>query len=125
MCLQVIEQPIAPVSRSRLASFNVIRLNAELARNPAPGRLREALARALGDPSLKLAYWLPETKGYADVHGRPIDDLAERPDQVVRIVERDGRRIGAIVHDASLRDQPELVDAEGVLHDPVDGREKK
>ena len=97
--------------RIRLASFNVIRLNAELARNPAPGRLREALARALGDPSLKLAYWLPETKGYADVHGRPIDELAERPDQVVRIVERDGRRIGAIVHDASLRDQPELVDA--------------
>ena len=97
--------------RIRLASFNVIRLNAELARNPAPGRLREALARALGDPSLKLAYWLPETKGYADVHGRPIEELADQPDQVVRIVERDGRRIGAIVHDASLRDQPELVDA--------------
>ena len=59
--------------RIRLASFNVIRLLAELARNPAPGRLREALARALGDPSLKLAYWLPETKGYADLHGRPIE----------------------------------------------------
>ena len=97
--------------RIRLASFNVIRLNAELARNPAPGRLREALGRALGDSTVTLAYWLPETQGYADVHGRPIERLAERPHQVVRIVERDGTRIGAIVHDESLLDQPELVDA--------------
>ncbi len=102
---------LAGLLRLRLAHLNVIRLIAELGRNPAPGRLRDALARALGDPSLDLAYWLPESQSYVDVRGRPVDQLAERPDQVVRLVERDGIRVGAIVHDASLRDQPELVDA--------------
>jgi len=102
---------LAGLVRLRLAHLNVVRMIAELGRNPAPGRLRDALARALGDPSLELAYWLPESKTYVDVRGRPLAELAERPEQVVRIVERDGHRVGALVLDESLREQPELVDA--------------
>jgi hypothetical protein len=38
-----------------------------LERTP-PGSVRDALARALGDPSLELALWLPERRAYVD-HG--------------------------------------------------------
>jgi hypothetical protein len=33
--------------------------------------LRDRLANALGDPTLHIAYWLEQTKTYADVTGRP------------------------------------------------------
>ena len=44
---------------ARLARAGVSDLVVELGRMPGPGRLRDALSRALGDPSLELAYWLP------------------------------------------------------------------
>ena len=37
-----------------------------------PADLRDALARALRDPSLELAYWLPEFETYADLDGREV-----------------------------------------------------
>ncbi|MDQ5832171.1 MAG: histidine kinase, partial [Actinomycetota bacterium] len=48
---------LAGLLRSRLARSAVATLVVELGETPEPGRLREALARALGDPSLELAYW--------------------------------------------------------------------
>ena len=35
------------------------------------GELRAALAEALGDPSVELAYWLPDSEQYVDADGRP------------------------------------------------------
>src|SRR6266480_4875894 len=35
--------------------------------------LREALSRALGDPSLALAYWYPAESPYVDSDGRPVE----------------------------------------------------
>ena len=97
--------------RARLAQAAVTRLVVELGTTPPPGELREALARALGDPSLRLAYWLPETASYVDLDGRPIVLPADGADQVTTVVELDGRRVGALVHDAALADHPELVRA--------------
>jgi len=37
-----------------------------------PGLAGLALARALGDPSLSLAYWLPDERRYVDNDGRPV-----------------------------------------------------
>ena len=62
---------------ARLARSAVGELFVELRGNPAPAELRAALARALRDPSLTLAYWLPEFESWADVDGRPVE-LAER-----------------------------------------------
>jgi signal transduction histidine kinase len=64
--------------------------------------LRDTLAEALGDPSLRLVYW---TGHWVDREGRPV----ELPERGVTLVERDGRRIGAIVHDAALEEDRELV----------------
>jgi PAS domain S-box-containing protein len=96
---------------SRFARTSVSRLVLELSGAPAPGKLREALARALGDPSLRVAYWLPEEGGYVDATGRPIELPADGDGSTVMHVEHEGRRIGALVHDTSLADQRELLDS--------------
>jgi signal transduction histidine kinase len=73
--------------------------------------LRVALADALHDPSLELAFWVPDRSGYVDAHGRPTALPGAGRPTVATLVERDGRRIGALVHDAALRGDPELVEA--------------
>jgi signal transduction histidine kinase len=97
--------------RSRLARAAVAALVVELGRTRAPGKLREALARALHDPSLSVAYWLPEQRRYVDVDGNPLQLPTEGASRTATIVEREGQRVAALVHDASLRDDPELVEA--------------
>ena len=97
--------------RSRLARGAVAQLVVELGQTKAPGQLRDALARALHDPSLALAYWLPDQRRYVDREGQPAELPANQSLLVTTIVERDGRRIAALVHDASLRDDPDLVEA--------------
>ena len=103
----------ADVLRSKLARIAVADLVIQLRETQAPGKLRDALARALHDPSLSLAYWLPERRRYVDVDGRPVQLPAEGDSRVATVVEREGRPVAALVHDAALRDEPELVDAVG------------
>ena len=57
----------------RLARSAVGDLLVELRADPSPADLRDALARALRDPSLELAYWLPDFDSYADLDGRPVE----------------------------------------------------
>ena len=76
------------------------------------GELRAALADALGDPSVELAYWLPDSEQYVDADGRPMAVYADSGRGVTE-VRSEGRRIAAIVHDPTLLDHPELVHAAG------------
>ena len=46
--------------------------------------LRDALAEALGDPSLTLAYWVPERERYVDAAGRPVELPEPDPRQPAR-----------------------------------------
>ena len=55
---------------SRLARSDVGDLLVELRGEPDPGELRDAIARALRDPSLSLAFWLPEFGAWADADGK-------------------------------------------------------
>ena len=95
--------------RARLARSAVAELIVELGETAAPGHPRDALARALRDPSLALAYWLPDGGRYVDVDGRPFELPAESEARAVSMVERDGRRIAALVHDPALLEERELV----------------
>jgi hypothetical protein len=45
---------------ARLARSSIGDLVLELRKEPAPSDLRDALANALRDPTLDLAYWLPD-----------------------------------------------------------------
>jgi signal transduction histidine kinase len=88
-------------------------LMAQLQNAPARGALRDALARALRDPSIELAYWLPAQRHYVDAEGHAVK--LPRPDsrRAVAEIEHDGRPVAAIVHDATLLDQPELIQSVG------------
>ena len=73
--------------------------------------LQAALGRALGDPTLVLAYRLPHSSGHADVAGRPVLVPPVTPDRASAPIEHEGREVAALVYDASLDDDPEMVEA--------------
>ena len=74
------------------------------------GTLRDALARALGDPSLEVAYRLPSGL-YVDASGQPFDLPVRDPDRSVTRLERDGQELAALVHDPAVLDDPPLLEA--------------
>ncbi len=96
---------------ARLARSSVGDLFVELRADPAPADLRDALARALRDPSLTLAYWVPEYGSYAGPDGRAVQLPDSDGRRAVRLIERDGVPVAALVHDPALRDERELLDA--------------
>lgn len=75
--------------------------------------VRDTLAETLGDPSLDIAYWLPELGSYADGDGRPVALPQPGSGRAWTPVARDGEPIAALVHDAALAEDPELVRAAG------------
>jgi signal transduction histidine kinase len=97
--------------QARLARAALGELVVELRADLAPSALRDALARTLRDPSLDLAYWLPEFGTYADVDGHPLDigDLGRG--RTTTLIDRKGEHIAALLHDSSLQDEPELLGA--------------
>ena len=101
---------LAGLLRMRLARAAVGDLLVALRADPEPAALRAALAGALGDPSLRLAYWLPELGAYADLDGLPVD-VEPTPGRAVTRIDRDGRPVAVLLHDPVLLDAPELLDA--------------
>jgi signal transduction histidine kinase len=98
--------------RTRLQRSRVADLVVELGSSPRPGEVRDAIARTLGDPSLEVAFWLPDEERYVDPAGRPVD-VAAGPDRAVTPLEHDGNRLAVLVHDPSLLDDLGLVEAAG------------
>jgi signal transduction histidine kinase len=74
---------------------------------------RDALAEALGDHSLALAYWLPDPGRYVDARGNTVVLPAPGEDRAVTEIERDGAPVAAIVHDPALLEDRELVRTAG------------
>ena len=99
---------LAALLNARLARSAVGDLALELDADPAPADLRDSLARALSDPSLELAYWLPEYGVYVDLDGRPVE-LPSLEGRSVTLIDRDGKHVAALIHDPALEDEPELV----------------
>jgi signal transduction histidine kinase len=106
---------LAGLLRSRVAgaaavSELVVRLGAG---REGRGGLRDALAEALGDPTLELLFWLPERRTWVDAAGSPIELPAAGSGRACTPVEEDGRPLAMLVHDPSLADDRELVRAVG------------
>ncbi|MBI5106357.1 MAG: sensor histidine kinase, partial [Solirubrobacterales bacterium] len=80
-------------------------------RTTGAGPVREMLAESLGDRSVAVAYWLPDRETFVDEVGRPVTLPEPGSGRAWTAVERDGRRVAAIVHDESLDTSPELVHA--------------
>ena len=93
---------LAGLVRTRFfRTATVSRLIEQLARDRD---LRDALADALGDPTLDVAYWLPE-RGYVDRDGHAIDAAGRE----LTTIDHEGRRVGALLHATVLNETPELV----------------
>ena len=75
--------------------------------------MRAALARAVGDPSLELAYWVPETERWVDADGHAVALPEPGSGRAYNYVELDGRCVVAMIHDESLSSQGELLAAVG------------
>jgi len=99
------------VARTRFARSAVADLVTELGHSPAPGELRAALARAVRDPSLEIAYWLPAEERFVDSSGKSTAMPREGDLRVATMVERAGRRVAALVHDPAVTDDESLVRA--------------
>jgi signal transduction histidine kinase len=82
----------------------------------APGDrsdLSAALASVLGDASLELVFWMPQQRSYVDGTGRPAalpEPGAPRSWVPIGLA---GQPVGAIIYDADLIADPELVSAAG------------
>jgi signal transduction histidine kinase len=103
---------LAGFLRSRLARASIGELFVDLRADPAPADLRDGLARALGDPSLTLAYWLPEFETWADLDGRAVV-LPDDGSRATTVIERNGAQLAVLLHDPVLDDEPELLEAVG------------
>jgi signal transduction histidine kinase len=96
---------------SRLARSDIGDLLVQLRLEPAPEQLRDALARALRDPSLSLAFWLPEFGVWADENGKEMRLPGPGSGRSATPIEREGQPVAALIHDPSLDDEQELLDA--------------
>jgi signal transduction histidine kinase len=96
---------LAGLLRDRVARADAIgSLLVRLGEAPGTDGLRGLLAEALNDPSLKLLYWVDGCWVKRD--GHPVEIPADR---AWTPVELEGQRVGAIVHDRSLRGEPEVL----------------
>jgi signal transduction histidine kinase len=90
--------------RTRVQRRAVARIATSLGQAPAPGSLQAALAQAVGDPELQIAYRLPDAEHYVDATGRPVAEPVAAPGRALTVLVRDGRRIAVVSHTAALPD---------------------
>jgi signal transduction histidine kinase len=96
--------------RARWSQGSVTGLVIDLGRLGEPAGLRDRLARALGDPSLELGFWVESSKSYVDDAGRPFSVAAPGPTRTVTRVESDGEPLAIVVHDTAVLEDPGLLE---------------
>jgi len=98
---------VASTIRARTARGAVGAAVVDLEPGAPPTRLRDALARALGDSTLQLAFRLPDGAGYLDTTGQVVDPARPGPGRAVTpVTEASG---AVLVHDGGLEQEPQLI----------------
>jgi signal transduction histidine kinase len=75
------------------------------------GTLRDELARALGDPTLEVGYWLSNERAFVDSEGSPFALPDPGSERSITIIEREGGPVAALVHDPAVLEDPGLLEA--------------
>ena len=100
--------------RSRLGEAEAVTLVLQrLGARTGRSALRDALAEALGDTRLQLAYWVPEMSSYTDSDGRRVTLPVPGADTAATLISHDGIPLAAVIHDASLEETDNLVQTVG------------
>lgn len=101
--------------RGRLYTARALqRLVTGLRGRPDMAELRRVMADALGDASLKVAYWLKDRDTWVDAAGQPVAvpyPSSERGRAATLVCDTDGRPVAALVHDVALLEEPTLVES--------------
>jgi len=96
----------------RTARSAVADLVVELEHVPG-GSVRDALAKAVGDPSLELGLWLPEQRIFVDPAGNTFELPLSSPERAVTTLGPADDPVAVLVHDPALLEQRALLDAAG------------
>jgi signal transduction histidine kinase len=97
---------LATLIRARMIESGAVgELIARMGETPRRGALRDEIARALGDPTIDLVFWLPDDGRFVDARGRRVDLPEPGSGRGVTMVEREGARVAAIVHDSLVIDE--------------------
>jgi PAS domain S-box-containing protein len=80
----------------------------------SPGEVQDGLRNALRDDTAVVAYWYEEDEHYVDVEGNRLDLPEDTRRRVVTRLDYGDQPVAAIVHDAALLQEPELL--EGVAN---------
>jgi len=108
--LILIAAPVAyaiAMFRARTARRAVGAALVDLEPGPPPARLRDALARALGDPTLQLAFRIPEQGGYQDTSAQAVDPAQLPAGRMLTSLDAAGNAV--LVYHELMQHEPELV----------------
>jgi len=76
----------------------------------SPGEVQEGLRQALRDGTAQVAYWYDEGGHYVDVDGNRFELPPDTRSRVVTRLDYADDPVAAIVHDAALLEEPELLE---------------
>jgi PAS domain S-box-containing protein len=76
----------------------------------SPGEVQEGLRQALRDDTAQVAYWYEEGGHYVDVDGNRFELPPDTRSRVVTRLDYADDPVAAIVHDAALLEEPELLE---------------
>jgi signal transduction histidine kinase len=85
----------------------------ELGVDPSVTGIERVVRQTLDDPRAQLAFWLPRARRYVDRHGRRVVLEADHTSTWLSVEQTEGEATLAIVHDAALDEDPELIEAVG------------
>ncbi|MDT4912325.1 MAG: hypothetical protein QOC66_1453 [Pseudonocardiales bacterium] len=96
---------------ARVAEDRLVALVADLETVGPGATLRNALRRALTDPTLDIVYLRAGSGGWIDEVGQPMTAPVAVAGRAVTAIERGGKPIAALVHDPALLRSPERLHA--------------
>jgi signal transduction histidine kinase len=74
--------------------------------------VRARLAQALGDPDLRVGYWLPESAAFIDFEGRTLPIGAEGSERrTTTLLPSADAPVAAVIHGTAVLDQPGVLEA--------------
>jgi signal transduction histidine kinase len=96
--------------RARYEGVNRIRGFEDEVRNGvrAPEEIGAVLAEALGDPSAKILFWLPETEAFADAAGELVPELPS-DGRARTAIRRGDARTAVLLHEPALLERRDLL----------------
>ncbi|WP_088284986.1 sensor histidine kinase [Ideonella sp. A 288] len=101
--------------RGRLYTARALqRLVSGLRERPDMHELRRVMADALGDDSLKIAYWIKDRDQWVDAEGLPLAlpyPSSEQGRAATLVRDSAGQPVAALVHDVALLEEPTLVES--------------